>query len=213
MNNRMGAASMSGGPVNAGPGVTSQAAAMQQASSSGNMNPSMSPSMQPSPSHLNNPLGSPHQPGGLGGKPGAQTPPANVLQVVKQVSLTTNPRPVPAYSPAWPLQVQEEAARQQVPHVTGFGKVSPAGPGKMPPPVIQRPITGHMVAANQNLQSQQGNVSNMGNAGVSGNLQPMDQWGGNRFPSTSVGQTGNQVIRPNNPMQMMPQNQMQQPVS
>lgn len=116
-------------------------------------------------------------------------------------------------------QVQEEAARQQVPHVTGFGKVTPTGGGKMPPPVLQqRPLAGHMVGSNQNQQAQQGpNVSNMGvsgNAGVSGNLLSMDQWG-NRFPSTSGGGQnagGGQVIRTNNPMQMMQTNQMPQPV-
>lgn len=67
---------------------------------------------------------SPHQPG-MGLKPGTQTPPANVLQVVKQV--------------------QEEAARQQAPHV-GYGKVNPTGgvPGQnMPPPQIQRTM-GHL---------------------------------------------------------------------
>lgn len=62
---------------------------------------------------------SPHQPG-IGLKPGsAQTPPANVLQVVKQV--------------------QEEAARQQAPHV-GYGKVNPGQvvPGQtMPPPQMR----------------------------------------------------------------------------
>lgn len=63
-------------------------------------------------------LQAPHQPG-VGLKPGTQTPPANVMQVVKQV--------------------QEEAARQQAPHV-GFGKVNP-GAGlqgqNMPPPQIR----------------------------------------------------------------------------
>lgn len=61
---------------------------------------------------------SPHQPG-IGLKPGTQTPPANVLQVVKQV--------------------QEEAARQQAPHVGGYGKVNPGQvPGQnMPPPQIR----------------------------------------------------------------------------
>lgn len=73
-----------------------------------------------------NPAGiqSPHQ-SGLGLKPGTQTPPAHVLQVVKQV--------------------QEEAARQQAPHV-GYGKVTPGGAvagqggGVMPPPQMQRPM-------------------------------------------------------------------------
>lgn len=61
---------------------------------------------------------------GIGVKPGTQTPPANVLQVVKQV--------------------QEEAARQQAPHVGGYGKVNPGGvPGQnMPPPQMR--IGGHL---------------------------------------------------------------------
>lgn len=65
----------------------------------------------------------PHQ-AGIGLKPGTQTPPANVLQVVKQV--------------------QEEAARQQAPHVGGYGKVNPGGvPGQnMPPPQMR--IGGHL---------------------------------------------------------------------
>lgn len=79
MNNRMGAAVTSS--CLSGPGGSSIPTPTNT-----NMNPSMSPNMQPSPSHLNNPLGSPHQPG-LGVKPGAQTPPANVLQVVKQVKI------------------------------------------------------------------------------------------------------------------------------
>lgn len=65
-----------------------------------------------------------HQTGGI--KPGTQTPPANVLQVVKQV--------------------QEEAARQQQPHVGGYGKHNPSAgvPGQnMPPPQVQRPM-GHL---------------------------------------------------------------------
>lgn len=78
----------------------------------------MKPSISPggiTPSH--------HHPG-IGMKPGTQTPPANVLQVVKQV--------------------QEEAARQQAPHV-GYGKVNPAvaaaqPTGVMPPPQMQRPM-------------------------------------------------------------------------
>ncbi|XP_060531445.1 CREB-binding protein isoform X3 [Cylas formicarius] len=80
---------------------------------------------------------SPHPPG-IGLKPGTQTPPANVLQVVKQV--------------------QEEAARQQAPHV-GYGKVTPGQVGgqNMPPPPIAR-MGGHLSGA-------QG-----------GNLLPMEQW-------------------------------------
>lgn len=44
----------------------------------------MSPSATPSPVSSMGGMGSPHQPG-IGMKPGTQTPPANVLQVVKQV--------------------------------------------------------------------------------------------------------------------------------
>lgn len=71
---------------------------------------------------------SPHQPG-IGLKPGnAQTPPANVLQVVKQV--------------------QEEAARQQAPHV-GYGKVNPGQvvPGQNMPPPQMRGMATHLGAA------------------------------------------------------------------
>lgn len=78
-----------------------------------------------------------HQPG-IGLKPGTQTPPANVLQVVKQV--------------------QEEAARQQAPHV-GYGKGVPGQvPGQNMPPPPMRGMPGHL-AANQG-----------------GNLLPMEQW-------------------------------------
>lgn len=71
---------------------------------------------------------SPHQPG-IGLKPNTQTPPANVLQVVKQV--------------------QEEAARQQAPH-GGYGKVNPTAvvPGQnMPPPQIR--ALAHMAGPGQ----------------------------------------------------------------
>lgn len=70
-------------------------------------------------------VASPHQ-SGIGLKPGTQTPPAHVLQVVKQV--------------------QEEAARQQAPHAGAYGKVAPGGgiPGQNMPPPIQRPLTGHL---------------------------------------------------------------------
>lgn len=57
------------------------------------------------------PMQSPHQ--GIGLKPGTQTPPPNVLQVVKQV--------------------QAEAARQQAPHAN-YGKVNPPQ-GVMAPPM------------------------------------------------------------------------------
>uniref|UniRef100_A0A1B6BX87 histone acetyltransferase n=1 Tax=Clastoptera arizonana TaxID=38151 RepID=A0A1B6BX87_9HEMI len=86
--------------------------------------------------------GPPHQPG-IGLKPGTQTPPANVLQVVKQV--------------------QEEAARQQVPHAVGYvGKVAPSVPQVMPPPQIQRGMAPGPVPGAP--------------------LIPMDQWQG-RYPS------------------------------
>lgn len=88
--------------------------------------------MKPGVSPTN--LPSPHQ-SSMGMKPGTQTPPAHVLQVVKQV--------------------QEEAARQQAPH--GYGKVAPTGGlgvnvgvagqtgGVMPPPSqMQRPMPNQM---------------------------------------------------------------------
>lgn len=46
----------------------------------------MSPQSVASPVSSMSGMGSPHQPG-IGLKPGTQTPPANVLQVVKQVSI------------------------------------------------------------------------------------------------------------------------------
>lgn len=55
-----------------------------QASSGGNGSGGMSPTATPSPVSQMGGMGSPHQ--GIGMKPGAQTPPANVLQVVRQVS-------------------------------------------------------------------------------------------------------------------------------
>lgn len=108
--------------------MTSVPAAANTSMTSGvvGMKPGISPTQLPSPHHHS----------GIGMKPGPQTPPANVLQVVKQV--------------------QEEAARQQAPH--GYGKVNPAnviggvavgvgvagqpGPGVMPPPQMQmqRPV-------------------------------------------------------------------------
>lgn len=80
---------------------------------------------------------SPHQPG-IGLKPNTQTPPANVLQVVKQV--------------------QEEAARQQAPH-GGYGKVNPATgvPGQnMPPPQIR--AMAHMAGPGQGKKN---SISNL----------------------------------------------------
>ncbi|XP_057659426.1 CREB-binding protein isoform X6 [Diorhabda carinulata] len=101
----------------------------------------------------------PHQPG-IGLKPGAQTPPANVLQVVKQV--------------------QEEAARQQAPHVS-YGKVSPGQVPvqNMPPPQIRS--MGHLGA---------------GQSG--GNLLPMEQWQP-RYPSAvapGIRQQGPPIMQP-----------------
>ena len=87
-------------------------------------------------------ISSSHQTG-IGLKPNSQTPPAHVLQVVKQV--------------------QEEAARQQAPHVS-YGKVNPSAAisgqisGVMPPPQIQR-----------NLPVQMTNQSGS-------HLMSMDQW-------------------------------------
>ncbi|KAJ8981154.1 hypothetical protein NQ317_013819 [Molorchus minor] len=110
---------------------------------------------------LSNPamgIQSPHQPG-IGLKPGTQTPPANVLQVVKQV--------------------QEEAARQQAPHV-GYGKVNPSQvPSQnMPPPPIRS--LGHLPP------------------GQGGNLLPMEQWQ-QRYPggvAPNIRQAGPQVMQP-----------------
>ncbi|KAL3266918.1 hypothetical protein HHI36_011068 [Cryptolaemus montrouzieri] len=107
-------------------------------------------------------LQTPHQPG-VGLKPGTQTPPANVMQVVKQV--------------------QEEAARQQAPHV-GYGKVNPGGglPGQnMPPPQIR--TLGHVGPA-------QG-----------GNLLSMEQWQQQRYPggvSQGIRQPGPQIMQTQN---------------
>ncbi|XP_018572292.1 CREB-binding protein isoform X4 [Anoplophora glabripennis] len=108
---------------------------------------------------------SPHQPG-IGLKPGTQTPPANVLQVVKQV--------------------QEEAARQQAPHV-GYGKVNPNQvPGQnMPPPQIR--TIGHL------------------GAGQGGNLLPMEQWQ-QRYPGGVAPGIRQQVP------QVLPSGQMGQPM-
>ena len=136
---------------------TGPVGAMQSTQQSSNATMSTGVAMKPGMSPTN--LPSPHQPG-IGFKPGTQTPPANVLQVVKQV--------------------QEEAARQQAPHV-GYGKVTPGGGvgvgvggqggSVMPPPQMQRPMpvqmpnpgTTHLismdqwtpryVASNKNLKS------------------------------------------------------------
>lgn len=88
-------------------------------------NPAVSPAGSLGAGGLPNSAGlpgmqSPHQPG-IGLKPGTQTPPANVLQVVQQV--------------------QAEAASQQNRHV-GYGKIAQGavqGPNMGPP--MQRPAT------------------------------------------------------------------------
>ncbi|XP_046672047.1 CREB-binding protein-like [Homalodisca vitripennis] len=104
-----------------------------------------------------------HQP--VPGKPGTQTPPANVLQVVKQV--------------------QEEAARQQVPQLTSvnYGKVNPSVPQVMPPPQLQ----------------QRGPPPTP--------LLSMEQWQQNRYPTPTVAmQQPNPGLRQPNP-QLLQQSQ------
>lgn len=96
MSNTMSSANVMGSNTSLASGMTSPASAVPS----------------PIPGNMNN-LGSPLQ-AGMGLKPGTQTPPANVLQVVKEV--------------------QEEAARQH----GSFGKNLP-GTGAMPPP-MQRGI-------------------------------------------------------------------------
>ncbi|KAJ8934660.1 hypothetical protein NQ318_017026 [Aromia moschata] len=124
---------------------------------------------------------SPHQPG-IGLKPGTQTPPANVLQVVKQV--------------------QEEAARQQAPHVvTPYGKVNPNQvPGQnMPPPQIRN--MSHLAAAKDNSKFNFGVIVSLlicTSKFVSGNLLPMEQWQ-QRYPggvAPGIRQPGPQVMQP-----------------
>lgn len=187
------------------PDVTTQMSAINAASNhsnssmaSGGMSPSTATTSPVSAGMIG--MGSPHHQTNIGMKPGAQTPSPNVLQVVKQV--------------------QEEAARQQVPLHGGFGKVTPTGV-QMPPPVMQRNmgvVPGHMGGVvgpggvgvmQQQQQNQQGVVGPpmQGGAGGgmpgAGNLMSMDQWGnGNRY------QNGNNPgIRPGNVQQMMPQQQ------
>lgn len=103
------------------------------------------------------------------------------------------------------LQVQEEAARQQVPHGGSFGKVAPTGV-QMPPPVMQRiqHIGGIANPQQQPQQQQQQNLPMTG-PGTSSNLLPMNEWG-HRYPN-NANQPG---LRPPNPNQMMQQNPMQQ---
>lgn len=95
--------------------------------------------------------------------------------------------------------MQEEAARQQVPHAGGFGKVAPTP--QMAPPVMQRHLG---VVPNQ---PQQGVGMPMGGPVSGSNLLPMDQWG-NRYPNN----TNQPNLRPPNQNQVMQQNPMQQQV-
>lgn len=194
--------------------MSTNVAPMQGSTTPNNSSTNVSP-VHPNQSPIGS-LGSPHQPG-VGVKPGTQTPPANVLQVVKQVSQlpnsgTTNGISLPLNTSLNRVlnvsvsQVQEEAARQQVPHASGFGKVTPTGSGQMLPPGLQRPGMQQHIAAKQNPQAQQNP-----NVNVPNNLLPMDQWGSIRMPSTS--NQGNQIIRPNNPMPMVGPNQLQQQVT
>uniref|UniRef100_A0A182T8Y6 histone acetyltransferase n=1 Tax=Anopheles maculatus TaxID=74869 RepID=A0A182T8Y6_9DIPT len=163
-----------GGGGGAGGGVGGVGVANMGCGGMVNAAGAMSPSAVPNTVQIGG-MGSPHH-GGMSMKPGAQTPPANVLQVVKQV--------------------QEEAARQQAPHV-GYGKVNPV----MVPPVMQRAMTtGHMNAAGvgvnvagvgvmPNAQQQPNAVGvSMGGPGggpggiVGQNVMQMDQWN-TRYPN------------------------------
>lgn len=101
---------MSGNPIGSNTSLASPASAVA--------------SPIPHMGNMNN-LGSPIQPG-MAMKPGAQTPPANVLQVVKEV--------------------QEEAARQGC---GSFGKNLPVA-GSMPPPPMQRGMNVNMGMQQQN---------------------------------------------------------------
>lgn len=101
---------MSGNPIGSNTSLASPASAVS--------------SPLPHMGNMNN-LGSPLQPG-MAMKPGAQTPPANVLQVVKEV--------------------QEEAARQGC---GSFGKNLPVA-GSMPPPPMQRGMNVNMGMQQQN---------------------------------------------------------------
>uniref|UniRef100_A0A1A9W3Z8 histone acetyltransferase n=1 Tax=Glossina brevipalpis TaxID=37001 RepID=A0A1A9W3Z8_9MUSC len=157
----------------------------------GAMSPSTVPVSSPVSTSMGGGITSPHPQPSIGMKPGSgHSPSANVLQVVKQV--------------------QEEAARQQVPHGGGFGKG-----GTMAPPVMQRHHMG--VVSNQNNPGMIGSVgtmggmSNVGQMGPGGNnvmgnnLLPMDQWGGNRYPNNV-----SQGMRQPNQNQVLQQNPMQQ---
>lgn len=99
--------------------------------------------------------------------------------------------------------MQEEAARQQVPHGGSFGKVAPTGV-QMPPPGMQRMQHIGGLPNPQQQQQQQQNLP-MSGPGTSSNLLPMNEWG-HRYPN-NANQPG---LRPPNPNQMMQQNPMQQ---
>lgn len=130
-NNAMGGnatpnmASMSGGMStmsNTGP-MAANAMGSNTSLASGGMSPASVSSPIPHMGNMNS-LGSPLQPG-MGLKPGTQTPPANVLQVVKEV--------------------QEEAARQH----GSFGKNLPVA-GAMPPPAMQRGMNVNIMVSYNN---------------------------------------------------------------
>lgn len=99
------------------------------------------------------PIQSPHQ--GIGLKPGTQTPPPNVLQVVKQV--------------------QAEAARQQAPHAVGYGK--PSQGVVMPPPIQQRVgnVGQHLLPMDQWTPRYPGNSQQQQNSIGQGIRQPGQQ--------------------------------------
>lgn len=76
----------------------------------------------------------------------------------------------------------------------------------MPPPGMQRNMVGNHQMGQQQVvgQQQQQHVGGpIQNAQV-GNLMPMDQWGGPRYPNNGNNAQG---MRSPNPNQIMPQNQ------
>lgn len=114
-------------------------------------------------------------------------------------------------------KVQEEAARQQVPHggAGSFGK----GNTMAPPGIMQRHHLNVVSNQNNGMVGAVGNVSGVNNLGQIGgqnssnnmmgsNLLPLDQWGGNRYSNTI-----NQGLRQPNQNSNMQQNQVQQQVS
>ncbi|XP_030564506.1 CREB-binding protein isoform X1 [Drosophila novamexicana] len=166
----------------------------------------MSPSTVPVPSPVSGAVIAgmtsphPHQPG-IGMKPGGHSPSPNVLQVVKQV--------------------QEEAARQQVPHGGSFGKGVP-----MAPPVMQRPMgvgvpnqgamggmVGNQLAGNVGVVPGGGQMPSGGNCNNvlnSNNLLPMDQWGGGGGPQQRYANNTPNQQGMRQPNQLMQQNIQQQ---